>query len=60
MIILKINIQIELIKKIRDHFDVIIIGAGPVELTCGIEAKKRNKKYPILEKGNLVNSLFHP
>ena len=41
------------------ELDVIIIGAGPIGLTCGIEAKKRNKSYLIIEKGCLVNSLFH-
>jgi len=38
---------------------VIIIGAGPIGLTCGIEAEKNNLDYLILEKGCLVNSLFH-
>ena len=40
-------------------FDVIIIGAGPIGLSCGIEAKKRNKSHLIIEKGCLVNSLFY-
>jgi thioredoxin reductase (NADPH) len=38
---------------------LIIIGAGPIGLACGIEAEKRNINYLILEKGCLVNSLFH-
>jgi thioredoxin reductase (NADPH) len=38
---------------------VIIIGAGPIGLACGIEAEKRNIDYLIIEKGCLVNSLFH-
>lgn len=38
---------------------VIIIGAGPIGLACGIEAQKRNIDYLIIEKGCLVNSLFH-
>lgn len=42
-----------------NHFDVIIIGAGPIGLSCGIEAKKRNLPYLIIEKGCLVNSLFN-
>ncbi|MFC2103450.1 YpdA family putative bacillithiol disulfide reductase [Bacteroidota bacterium] len=42
-----------------NQYDVIIIGAGPIGLACGIEAKKRNKKHLIIEKGCLVNSLFH-
>lgn len=40
-------------------FDVIIIGAGPIGLCCGIEAVKHNLSYLIIEKGCLVNSLFH-
>lgn len=39
--------------------DVIIIGAGPIGLACGIEAKKAHLSYLILEKGCLVNSLYH-
>ena len=40
-------------------FDVIIIGAGPIGLSCGIEAVRRNLSYLILEKGCLVNSIFN-
>jgi thioredoxin reductase (NADPH) len=39
--------------------DVIIIGAGPIGLACGIEAKKARLDYLIIEKGCLVNSLYH-
>lgn len=39
--------------------DVVIIGAGPIGLACGIEAKKNNLSYQILEKGCLVNSLYN-
>ncbi len=39
--------------------DVIIIGAGPIGLACGIEAKKKGLNYLILDKGVLVNSLYH-
>lgn len=42
-----------------NYFDVIIIGAGPIGLTCGIEAVKRKFSYLIIEKGCLVNSIFH-
>ncbi|MBK9097208.1 MAG: YpdA family putative bacillithiol disulfide reductase [bacterium] len=41
------------------NYKVIIIGAGPIGLACGIEAEKRNIDYLIIEKGCLVNSLFH-
>lgn len=40
-------------------YDLIIIGAGPIGLACGIEAKKAGLKYLVIEKGCLVNSLFH-
>lgn len=39
--------------------DVIIIGGGPIGLACGLEAKKAGLKYLIIEKGTLVNSLYH-
>jgi len=42
-----------------NHHEVIIIGAGPIGLACGIEAEKRKLDYLIIEKGCLVNSLFH-
>lgn len=41
------------------QYDLIIIGAGPIGLACGIEAKKTGLKYLIIEKGCLVNSLFN-
>lgn len=39
--------------------NTIIIGAGPIGLTCGIEATKRNLSYLIIEKGCIVNSVFN-
>lgn len=41
------------------HFDVIIIGGGPIGIACGLEAKKKGLSYVILEKGPIVNSLFN-
>ena len=43
----------------HNHYDVIIIGAGPIGLSCGVEAVKRNIKYLIIEKGCLVNSIYN-
>lgn len=43
----------------KDIYDIIIIGGGPIALACAIQAKKAKLKYVILEKGVLVNSLFH-
>jgi thioredoxin reductase (NADPH) len=39
--------------------DVLIIGAGPIGLACGIEASKAGFNYMILDKGCLVNSIFN-
>jgi thioredoxin reductase (NADPH) len=43
----------------ENYYDVIVIGAGPIGLSCGIEAVKRNYSHLIIEKGCLVNSLFN-
>ncbi|MDT0645356.1 YpdA family putative bacillithiol disulfide reductase [Zunongwangia sp. F260] len=40
-------------------YDVVIIGAGPIGIACGLEAEKKNLSYVILEKGCLVNSLYY-
>ncbi|MEO1099085.1 MAG: YpdA family putative bacillithiol disulfide reductase [Bacteroidota bacterium] len=40
-------------------FDVVIIGAGPIGLACGIEAKKAGLTYLIIDKGCLVNSVYN-
>lgn len=42
-----------------DILDILIIGGGPIGLACGLEAKKAGLSYLILEKGVLVNSLYH-
>jgi thioredoxin reductase (NADPH) len=39
--------------------DVLVIGAGPTGLACGIEAQKAGFKVLIVDKGCLVNSLFN-
>jgi thioredoxin reductase (NADPH) len=40
-------------------YDTIIVGGGPIGLTCGIEAEKRSLSYLIIEKGCLVNSIYN-
>lgn len=40
-------------------YDVLIIGGGPIGLACGIQAAKAGLSYVIVEKGCLVNSLYH-
>ncbi|MGE9314914.1 YpdA family putative bacillithiol disulfide reductase [Niabella sp. CJ426] len=43
----------------QSHFSVIIVGGGPIGLACALEAQKNNISYLVLEKGCLVNSLYH-
>ena len=40
---------------IEQEIDLLIIGAGPIGLTVGIEAKKAGLRAVIVEKGMLVN-----
>jgi len=39
--------------------DVAIVGAGPTGLACGIEVERRGLSAVLIEKGCLVNSLYH-
>ena len=39
--------------------EVLIIGAGPIGLNCALEAEKNQLNYLIIEKGTIVNSLYH-
>lgn len=43
----------------KQHFEILIIGAGPIGLACGIEAQKAGKSYVVIDKGTLVNSLYN-
>src|SRR5580698_7534806 len=49
--------------KVKGHpemrTDVLVIGAGPTGLACAIEAQKVGLKVIVVDKGCLVNSLFH-
>lgn len=38
---------------------VVIVGAGPTGLSCGIELKRRGIDSIILDKGCVVNSIYH-
>jgi thioredoxin reductase (NADPH) len=42
-----------------DYYDLAIIGGGPSGIACAIAAKKAGMAAVILEKGVLVNSVFH-
>lgn len=48
-----------MLKEQNTHFDVLIIGAGPIGMACAIEAQKAGLSYIIIEKGALVNSLYN-
>jgi thioredoxin reductase (NADPH) len=39
--------------------DVVIVGAGPTGLACGIELKRLGLKAVLLDKGCVVNSLYN-
>ena len=43
----------------EEILDILIIGGGPIGLACALEAKKFGLRYLIVEKGVLVNSLYH-
>ena len=40
-------------------FELIIVGGGPIGISCALEAKKAGVNYCIIEKGCLVNSLYN-
>jgi thioredoxin reductase (NADPH) len=39
--------------------DVLVIGAGPTGMACAIEAQRAGFSVVLIDKGCLVNSLFH-
>jgi bacillithiol disulfide reductase len=39
--------------------DLLVVGAGPTGLACAIEAQKAGFKALIVDKGCLVNSIYH-
>lgn len=39
--------------------DALVVGAGPTGLACAIEIGRRGLKARVIEKGCLVNSLYH-
>jgi len=42
-----------------DRFDVVVCGAGPTGLACGIELKRRGVSVVLIDKGCVVNSLYN-
>ena len=44
---------------VTEFFDAIVVGAGPTGLACGIELQQRGVKTVLVEKGCVVNSIYH-
>jgi thioredoxin reductase (NADPH) len=44
---------------VTESFDVVVVGAGPTGLACGIELQQRGLKTVLVEKGCVVNSIYH-
>ncbi|HVC46890.1 MAG TPA: YpdA family putative bacillithiol disulfide reductase [Terracidiphilus sp.] len=40
-------------------FDLLVVGAGPTGLACGIEAEKAGFRAVLVDKGCVCNSLYH-
>jgi len=46
-------------KTVAATFDTVVVGAGPTGLACGIELQQRGVRAVLLEKGCVVNSIYH-
>jgi thioredoxin reductase (NADPH) len=44
---------------VSEAFDALVVGAGPTGLACGIELQSRGVKTVLIEKGCVVNSIYH-
>jgi thioredoxin reductase (NADPH) len=42
-----------------ERCDVVVVGAGPTGLACGIELEQRGVKTILIEKGCVVNSIYN-
>jgi thioredoxin reductase (NADPH) len=42
-----------------ESFDALVVGAGPTGLACAIELQNRGVSVVIVEKGCVVNSIYH-
>ena len=42
-----------------ESFDALVVGAGPTGLACGIELQQLGAKTVLIEKGCVVNSIYH-
>lgn len=55
---LKIVVHLDIVQCMV-HVDLLIIGAGPIGLSCGIAAQNAAIGYKIIDKGCLVNSIHN-
>lgn len=44
---------------VAESFDVVVVGAGPTGLACGIELQKRDVRSVLIDKGCVVNSIYN-
>jgi thioredoxin reductase (NADPH) len=44
---------------VTEVVDALVVGAGPTGLACGIELQNRGVKTVLIEKGCVVNSIYH-
>jgi len=44
---------------LSESCDALVVGAGPTGLACGIELQQRGVKCVLVEKGCVVNSIYH-
>jgi thioredoxin reductase (NADPH) len=42
-----------------DEFDALVVGAGPTGLACAIELQRAGCSTVVLDKGCIVNSIYH-
>src|ERR1043165_5376693 len=42
-----------------ESHDVLVVGAGPTGLACGIELQQRGVNTVLVEKGCVVNSIYN-
>ena len=42
-----------------ESVDALVVGAGPTGLACGIELERRGIRTVLVEKGCVVNSIYH-
>ncbi len=54
-----IIVNVTLPDSLPDAVDVVIVGAGPTGLACGLELKRRGLRVVLFDKGCLTNSLYN-